>query len=410
MPHTLVNPSSPARTARYAQAMEKLVDVVQDLSHARDLDTVMHIVRTAARALTEADGASFVLRDGDNCYYADEDAVAPLWKGKRFPLQTCISGWVMLNAAPVVIEDIYKDPRIPVDAYRPTFVKSLAMVPIRKEKPVGAIGNYWAAQRLPAEEDVALLQALANVTSVTMENLDLMAQLKDKVRALEESNEDLSRFAWAASHDLKSPLRAIDHLSSWIAEDIAAGLKDESLARLDHLRKRARRMEQLLNDILSYATLEHKMDAAATALTDGRTLMEDVLALTNIPPGFTLRVSPAFDGIRAQRLPLQRVLCNLVGNAVKHHDGKEGTIGLEVTDEGAHYVFTVRDDGPGIPAGYREKVFEMFQTLKPRDVTEGSGMGLAIVRKIVALHGGSISLEPGGARGCVFRFTWRKPA
>ncbi|OIR00302.1 hypothetical protein GALL_175540 [mine drainage metagenome] len=126
----------------YTEAMEHLVGVVRDLSQAHDLEAVMAIVRRAARDLTGADGATFVLRDGDQCFYAEENAIAPLWKGRRFPLSLCISGWVMLNRQPAVIEDIYSDDRIPAEAYRPTFVKSLAMVPIRTNDPVGAIGNY----------------------------------------------------------------------------------------------------------------------------------------------------------------------------------------------------------------------------------------------------------------------------
>src|SRR5690606_26857093 len=152
------------RSVWYMAATEHLVDVLQELSQARELDAVMGIVRNAARNLTGADGATFVLRDGDYCHYADENAISPLWKGQRFPLQTCISGWVMLHARPAVIEDIYADPRIPAEAYRPTFVKSLAMVPIRGDKPVGAIGNYWAQRRVPTEDEVAVLQILANST------------------------------------------------------------------------------------------------------------------------------------------------------------------------------------------------------------------------------------------------------
>lgn len=121
------------KRATYVAAMEDLIGVVQQLSLARDVAAVTDIVRSAARSLTGADGATFVLRDGDQCFYAEEDAIAPLWKGQRFPMSACISGWVMLNGQPAVIDDIYADPRIPADAYRPTFVKSLAMVPVRRE-------------------------------------------------------------------------------------------------------------------------------------------------------------------------------------------------------------------------------------------------------------------------------------
>ena len=139
----------PWSSERYQQGVQHLLHVVQELSLARDFATVQEIVRIAARRLTGCDGATFVLRDGPFCHYADEDAVGPLWKGKRFPLETCISGWAMLNRAQAVIPDIYADPRIPHDAYRPTCVKSLVMVPIRTREPIGAIGNYWAEHHQP---------------------------------------------------------------------------------------------------------------------------------------------------------------------------------------------------------------------------------------------------------------------
>ncbi len=155
--------------------------VVQQLSLARDLDTVMSIVRIAARELTGADGATFVLRQDDQCFYAEENAISPLWKGRRFPMGMCISGWVMLHREPALIEDIYKDPRIPVDAYRPTFVRSLAMVPIRTLNPIGAIGNYWAKRHRPTAEQVKLLQALADTTAVALENVRVYEELERRV-------------------------------------------------------------------------------------------------------------------------------------------------------------------------------------------------------------------------------------
>ena len=146
---------------RYLRAMERLVAVVEELSLARSLERVQDIVRKAARELTGADGATFVLRDNGHCYYADEDAIEPLWKGKRFPMGLCISGWVMLNRRPVIIPDIYLDSRIPHDAYRPTFVHSLAVVPIRTLAPIGAIGVYWSASYTATADELQLLAALA---------------------------------------------------------------------------------------------------------------------------------------------------------------------------------------------------------------------------------------------------------
>lgn len=392
----------------YTMALEHLVEVVQQLSLARDLDNVMAIVRKAARDLTGADGATFVLRDGDQCYYAEENAISPLWKGQRFPLTSCISGWAMLNAQSAIIEDIYADPRIPVDAYRPTFVKSLAMVPIRKEHPIGAIGNYWAKKRLPAPEEINILQALANVTSVTLENVGLYTQLQQKMRALKESNKELSHFAWSAAHDLKSPLRAIDNLSQWIEEDLRAGRAVEIDKNMSMLRKRVRRLEKLLDDILEYSHLEQRIERQGRQV-DGATLVDHVLSLVHVPEGFRVEVDDSVNAVQVPLVPLQRILCNLISNAIKHHDRESGLIRIRVTGEQNQYVFSVSDDGPGIAPQYHCKIFDMFQTLKPRDTTEGSGMGLAIVKKILTLRGGDIGVISAG-RGCDFRFTWPRNA
>ncbi|MGK8438430.1 GGDEF domain-containing protein [Ectopseudomonas hydrolytica] len=159
----------------------RLVRVVQELSMAKDVDRVAEIVRSAARELTGADRATFVLRDGLQCFYRDEDAISPLWKGQRFPLSACISGWAMLNRSATVIPDIYADPRIPHEAYRPTFVKSLVMVPIRTLEPIGAIGTYWAEYCHATDEQVQLLQALADSTSVALENVQVYAELERRV-------------------------------------------------------------------------------------------------------------------------------------------------------------------------------------------------------------------------------------
>ncbi|QKE63644.1 diguanylate cyclase [Aquipseudomonas campi] len=158
-----------------------LIRVVQELSMARDVDSVAEIVRHAARELSGADGATFVLRDGDRCFYRDEDAISPLWKGQRFPMSACISGWVMLNRQATVIPDIYQDERIPHAAYRPTFVKSLVMVPIRTLEPIGAIGAYWASGYRATAEQVELLQALADSISIAMENVQVYAELEQRV-------------------------------------------------------------------------------------------------------------------------------------------------------------------------------------------------------------------------------------
>jgi len=168
-----------ANLVTFTRRLERLAAVVQDLSQVRSAQAVAEIVRHAARELVGSDGATFVLRDGDSCHYVEEDAIAPLWRGKRFPMSACISGWVMLRQREVVIEDIYADDRIPHDAYQPTFVKSLAMVPIRRQSPIGAVGSYWATPHRASNEEVRILQALADATSVALENVRFTGELEE---------------------------------------------------------------------------------------------------------------------------------------------------------------------------------------------------------------------------------------
>lgn len=178
-------------SARYLYGMELLVRTVQSLAMAKDVTEIQSIVAKAARNLTGADGATFVLRDGEFCHYVDEDAISPLWKGKKFPLTACVSGWAMMNKQSALIRDIYDDPRVPVDAYKPTFVKSMVMVPVRIADPIGAIGNYWAKTYVPTPEDVTLLQALADTTAVAIENVRVRARTHD----LEEENEEIQNLS-----------------------------------------------------------------------------------------------------------------------------------------------------------------------------------------------------------------------
>lgn len=159
----------------------RLVRAVQDLSQARSHHQIREIVSREARNLLDADGATFVLKDNGSCFYVDEDAIAPLWKGRRFPLSQCISGWSMLHRQAVVVPDIYVDQRIPIDAYRQTFVKSLVMVPIRQADPIGAVGVYWASEHTADDDEVVLAQALADTTAVALENVELIQNLEGLV-------------------------------------------------------------------------------------------------------------------------------------------------------------------------------------------------------------------------------------
>ena len=144
-------------------------DVIRNVLAAEDLRSVIRVVRDSARTLVDADGVTFVLREGEYCHYADENAIAPLWKGRRFPSDICISGWVMAHGEPAVIPDVFADSRIPADVYRPTFVRSLEMVPVGRAALAAAIGAYWSAPHIATEEQLDALQALADAAAVVLD-------------------------------------------------------------------------------------------------------------------------------------------------------------------------------------------------------------------------------------------------
>ena len=235
-------------------------------------------------------------------------------------------------------------------------------------------------------------------------------ELRDAYQGIKAANKELAEFAYAASHDLRAPLRVIDNASKWLEEDLQAHLDEQTRENMRLLRGRVARMERLLDALLEYSQVGRVTDERYTETISGKELMDDIIGLSAQPAGFEIRIGPGFADIRVHRMPLQQVLVNLVGNAIKHHHRRDsGRVEVTVEDSGDFYAFAVKDDGPGIPARFHEEVFKMFQTLKPRDQVEGSGMGLAIVRKNIEVYGGTLALESDEGKGSAFRFTWPKP-
>jgi signal transduction histidine kinase len=234
---------------------------------------------------------------------------------------------------------------------------------------------------------------------------DHATELERRTSELESSNRDLNDFAHAASHDLKAPLRAIDSLAVWIAEDAAEFLPDESRKHLEQLRGRVQRLTRLLDDMLQYARAG-QLRAAAEPVATG-TLVSEVVDLLSPRSTIAISIAPGMPIVTSARAPLEQVFRNLLSNAIKHHDRLEGNVSVAHRDLGEQVEFAVSDDGPGIDPRHQERVFQMFQTLRPRDAVEGSGIGLALVRRLVQAYGGKVVVESKG-RGTTFRFRWPK--
>ena len=223
-------------------------------------------------------------------------------------------------------------------------------------------------------------------------------------RLLRRSNEELDRFAYVASHDLKSPLRSIDQLASFIAEDAGERLDEASRSDLNLMRERVNRMDGLPDDLLAYSRIGRKESRAEDVSTE--TVVAEAVNLLGLPTGSKVATDPSLPKVHAPRVAVELVFRNLIGNAFKHHDRQTGKVNISYREPDGQVEFAVQDDGPGIPDEFREQVFEMFRTLKPRDVVEGSGMGLAMVKKSLESFGGGIQLDPNQGRGATFRVTW----
>jgi signal transduction histidine kinase len=229
-------------------------------------------------------------------------------------------------------------------------------------------------------------------------------QLSRLTRDLERSNRELDQFAYVASHDLKAPLRGIANLTQWIEEDLGDRVTGESREHMQLLKGRVNRMEALIDGILAYSRAGRVQEKPEPV--DVGKLLADAIELLAPSATTAVVVGPGMPVLETERVPLQQVFMNLLGNALKF-TGQEGArIEVSVAREGDVDRFAVADNGPGIAPQYRERIWQIFQTLAPRDRVEGTGIGLSVVRKIVEARGGRTWLESEVGRGTTFYFTW----
>ena len=257
------------------------------------------------------------------------------------------------------------------------------------------------------------------VTGIMTHAVDVTAQVRAKqererrtielerlTRALESSNKELEQFAYAASHDLKAPLRGIANLAAWIQEDSGAALSADSREHLQLMHARVHRMEALIDGMLAYARAT-KRQTSREKIDVGR-LVKEVVELLDPPARVTIHIDPQLPVVEAERIPLQQVVMNLLANAIKHGRADAPEIKVGCADIANEHDFRVADNGPGIPPESQDRIWQLFQTLEARDKVEGSGIGLAVVKKIVEAQGGRAWVESVPGAGATFHFTWPK--
>jgi PAS domain S-box-containing protein len=269
--------------------------------------------------------------------------------------------------------------------------------------PIGGTGKpkYF----ISIVEDISdRKQADATIEKRSQELAKLNASLLETSTLLTERNFELDRFVHIVSHDLKAPLRGIANLAEWIEDDLSGQIPEESQQQLVLMRSRVDRMDAMINGLLEYSKAGRA--ELNTEAIDVQALIAEILDLINVPPGFNVEIEAQVSCLQARRILLNQVLLNLASNAIKHHDCPDGNLQIGVRDLGKFYEFWVRDDGPGIPPEHHERIFEVFQTLKPS--SESTGIGLSIVKKIVEAEGGTLRLTSEVGMGSTFSFTWLK--
>jgi signal transduction histidine kinase len=256
-------------------------------------------------------------------------------------------------------------------------------------------GEYTVSMEAEGKDELGKLgRSLNNMARILSENISL----------LQRKNDELNQFAYIVSHDLKAPLRGIDNVVTWIQEDHLHELSPKVVEYLELIKGRIIRAENLLNGILSYSRVGRELQP--NEVVDVNELLEEVQGYLPEKPGITLHIEKNMPKLFTEKLPLMQVFMNLIVNAYKYHTKANGSVQVYHTKNDHYYEFYVEDDGPGISKEYHKKIFMIFQTLENRDSFESTGVGLAIVKKILDDRKLTIRLNSEPGTGSTFIFTW----
>jgi signal transduction histidine kinase/CheY-like chemotaxis protein len=288
--------------------------------------------------------------------------------------------------------------------------------------------HEWKADEINLLDEISMQMAIAIQQSELLSDLQAIVekhqateqQLRDRVaevqrtnvhlfqasRLLEKRNQELDEFSYIASHDLQAPLRGIANLTEWLSKDLEGKLPAENQQQLELIQARVLQMNTLINGLLQYAQVgRENIDSRPVNISH---LLAEVVEMLMPPAEFQIQFPADLPTIETSALLLKQVFSNLIGNAIKYHDRTDGKVEILVKDLDNFLQFTVIDDGLGIAPEHQKKVFGLFQTLGGPGESQGTGIGLAIIKKIVDHQGGSVWVESEVGNGSAFSFTWPK--
>ena len=370
-----------------------LVGVVQRLAQCTDAQGIVTVLARAARQLIGSDGVTVIMRDGNRCRYVEEDAIGALWKGRDFALDDCVSGLCISRGEPLVIPDIRADERVPQALYESTFVRALAMIPILRDEPCGALGVYWATEHRATALEMAALRAIADSAALALANVQLLEKLR-------RDNERKDAILGSLAHELGEtlgPMRTSLHLR----QAAEGGCSDARLVQVfaEQLARQAQLVDLLVDGsqlLAGHARLQprlldlrHVVRAAVESRRQAAQLAE--LSLTLAMPAVPICV-------RGEERRIRQALLQVIDNSLRCTP-PEGEVRVAIGLEGDCACLRVRDTGIGIAPDALPHLFEPF--FKPRHEparsVAGLGLGLSMVAGIMQLHDGDVHIDSRGA-------------
>ena len=379
-----------------AERLELMVEIGKYLSSEHELGPLVHKIAHVTTRLAGAQAGAFFYRRGGQLMHthAGDDVFGGF-------ADHALLAAALDDHEGYRCDDIRRETKHPIDLP----VRSLLVVPVvgRRNSTVGALVFAHELTHAFPQTTERLLEGVAAQAAIAIDNARLFDEAGALIDKLERTNRDLDQFAYVASHDLKAPLRGIANLSQWIEDDLGDNMDEQAHYHMRLLRGRVTRLEGLIDGILAYSRADR--DQGNSIDVDVAQLAHDVWELLG-PTSGRILVGP-LPTLRTARVPLQQVLLNLVGNALKYnrdHDDLVIEIGGKRT--GDLWTFYVKDNGCGIAPEFHDRIWGLFQTLEARDKVESTGIGLAVVRKIVEARGGKAWLESAAGAGATFWFSW----
>lgn len=262
----------------------------------------------------------------------------------------------------------------------------------------------------PPEDFCQILEdrSVARPIDLIIDRISVTEELANTTELFKQRVRDLDAFNAFASYDLRSSLKGVANLATWLAEDLESYLTPDTRKQFDLLQSRVQRVSQSIADLLDY-TQAGQRPISRVRVNVGE-LLTKIIDSFEVAAGFTIEIASAMPTIRTDRVSLQQVFANLIGNAIEHHDRADGRVQVFAHSQENCYLFEIIDDGPGIAPEDRERIFEVFQSLRPQKDDTSTGMGLAIAKKKVELQGGKIWVDSTPGVGSKFSFTWSAPS